>query len=251
LGIYGGDDGLTINIQPSRINSTFAKLGLLAKSESLPPHSVIPFLGRWYIDPWTTRNSCIDIERQLRKLHLTTSPADIPTEVVLLRKALGYYQTDTNTPILTNWSKLIFKLYPDLNLTEYQIKMTNKDISYWAKFETPFDPLTDDEYKIAIKHLAEILEMTPNEIQNTDIVISTAKNLTDLDRIILNPTIKTELEVTIKGSTQSGKKADHQEGVKLAKLEDKISKPANSKFVTNKPKRPVAKTTLRPKVFKK
>ena len=78
LGIYGGDDGITADLDPQRINDTFAKLGMLSKSEKVEQHNYVPFLGRIYINPWVNDVSFIDVARQLKKLHLSSSPNCVP-----------------------------------------------------------------------------------------------------------------------------------------------------------------------------
>jgi len=73
LGCYGGDDGITVDFSAHLLNVLFAKVGMLSKCENLVPGDCVPFLGRVYVDPWTTPKSFIDVARQLRKLHLSVT----------------------------------------------------------------------------------------------------------------------------------------------------------------------------------
>lgn len=146
LGIYGGDDGITCDIDKDLITKVFAKTGLVLKAEVLTEGMPIPFLGRYFIDPWTTSDSIADVPRQLRKLHMTATPANVPTQVVLRRRAEAILVTDSNTPVLSNWARAILRL---IDITPAQRAryehFIKRDLSYWSKFTDPFPPIKDRE----------------------------------------------------------------------------------------------------------
>jgi len=119
LGLFGGDDGVISYVQPHVLESTFADLGMLIKAAVVPTGETVSFLGRLFIDPWTTEESIIDVARHVRKLHVTTTPKLVPTNVVMWRKALGYLATDPNTPVISSWAHMVMRLYPVPTDDEY------------------------------------------------------------------------------------------------------------------------------------
>lgn len=109
-GMYGGDDGLTADIDPQLYISTAAAVGQVLEAEPVKRgDTYVSFLARiygpevWYGDP----NNCCDIRRQLAKLHLsvTMPPGFTPLEK-LADKMRGYSQSDRNTPVIGHIVKL-------------------------------------------------------------------------------------------------------------------------------------------------
>lgn len=141
LGFYGGDDGITADLPADNLKKVCAKFGIVCKTETVYEGNHVPFLGRYYLDPWTCGESIADVERQLRKLHLSATPEVVPRHIVLRRKAEGILITDAETPILSDWAKAVLRLTPS-SLKEEQrwAKFTNRDVSYWARYEDPFPP---------------------------------------------------------------------------------------------------------------
>jgi len=105
LGIYGGDDGVTANVQARCFQSTCDKVGLVVKIERVELNEPVPFLGRLFFGNWLSGDiaSVMDLRRQLMKLHATTASRHVPDWVVLLRKAEGYFPTDQTTPLIGEW----------------------------------------------------------------------------------------------------------------------------------------------------
>jgi hypothetical protein len=141
LGIYGGDDGINYDIDPAILVKVFAKTGLVLKADVVQMGSPVPFLGRYFLDPWTCTNSVADVPRQLRKLHLTASPPSVPRDVVLKRRAEAILITDPETPILSDWAKAVLRI---VNVTDKEAQryahLTASDVSYWSKYAAPFPP---------------------------------------------------------------------------------------------------------------
>jgi hypothetical protein len=111
LGLYGGDDNLNIDIPAELHVKVATKLGYRLKTTTIARGSPVPFLGRVFLDPWTTDASVCDIPRRMRSLHITVSPNTVPREAVLYRKAESYLITDSNTPVISNWSKLVLRSF--------------------------------------------------------------------------------------------------------------------------------------------
>jgi len=136
LGIYGGDDGLTANVDPIKYSRAATMLGLKLDVELISQGDEgITFLSRmygphvWYGDT----NSCCDLPRQLAKLHTTVSlPPNVTPLEKLLEKARAFYLTDAKTPVL---GELVTKI---VSLHGRDIAMNKKTASIRAwNSETP------------------------------------------------------------------------------------------------------------------
>lgn len=104
LGIYGGDDGLTADVDPILYSKICASFGQKLTAEPLKRGQLgVKFLARMYSpNVWFGDvNSCCDIYRQLSKFHVTVAlPMDILPKDKLLEKARAFSLTDRNTPFL-------------------------------------------------------------------------------------------------------------------------------------------------------
>jgi hypothetical protein len=104
LGIYGGDDGLTADVQPKVYIDMCLSFGQVLEVEEYPRGSSgVNFLSREY-GPYVwhgDNNSMCDVRRQLSKLHVTASlPANITPLRKLGEKCKAFYLSDKNTPII-------------------------------------------------------------------------------------------------------------------------------------------------------
>jgi len=137
LGFYGGDDGLTGDVDPTLFERVCARLGLTLKAEKIERGNPVPFLGRMFLDPWTTGESICDVGRRVRCLHITTASKQIADNIVLMRKAEGYYVTDSHTPFISNWCRAIFRILKGTNtqLNDAQEAELSRDLSYFAKYD--------------------------------------------------------------------------------------------------------------------
>jgi len=104
LGIYGGDDGLTANLNPSAAAEASALIGQELTVEVVPRGSIgIKFLARvyspnvWYGD----MNTCCDLPRQLSKLHVTVNMGvNVTPKMKLLEKVRSFMLSDESTPVI-------------------------------------------------------------------------------------------------------------------------------------------------------
>jgi len=147
LGLYGGDDGVSTNPNVELLNATYAQLGMHLKADVVNQFEPLPFLGRIYLDPWTTNQSIADVKRHIVKLHLSVSPKDVPADLALHRKADGFLITDPTTPILSDWARAVKRCVPQVH-PDVQAKferISRMDVNYMARtFETPFPPVDRD-----------------------------------------------------------------------------------------------------------
>ena len=106
LGCYGGDDGLTPDVDEKAYVQAAADIGQVLATEPVRKGEMgVKFLARiyspqvWYYDP----TNCCDLPRQLAKFHATVVlPAGVSAQDKLGEKALSFYLTDRNTPIIGN-----------------------------------------------------------------------------------------------------------------------------------------------------
>jgi hypothetical protein len=108
LGIYGGDDGLTPNVNKDVYEYASRSVGQVLTSDVV--YSGLPgvtFLSRYYSPAvWTgSTNSCCDVQRQLRKFHTTTTNFD--PKICLIEKARAYCMTDANTPLIGDYCRAV------------------------------------------------------------------------------------------------------------------------------------------------
>jgi hypothetical protein len=104
LGIYGGDDGLTLNVKPKRYIRIASRLGQVLDIRVITRGKTgVRFLNRiygpgvWFGDP----NSCCDVLRAVSKFHTAVNmPFTITNQTKLLDKAYAYWLSDRNTPLI-------------------------------------------------------------------------------------------------------------------------------------------------------
>jgi hypothetical protein len=109
LGIYGGDDGLTADVDTQNYKRAAKMIGQAITVEKVQKHCLgVKFLARVYSPfVWVGDvNTCCDLPRQLTKIHVTVNLGHGVTPIMkLLEKCLAYWLTDANTPILGEFVK--------------------------------------------------------------------------------------------------------------------------------------------------
>jgi len=136
LGSYGGDDGLTADVDPRVYERAAAMMGqVLTSNIVLRGRPGVEFLGRVFSDSvWTgDKNSCIDVGRQLAKFHLCVSAAGLDDPLSKLTERLrSYALTDPNTPVLGEFVKRAL----ELGVACTSDQGTVHDMaSWWAQFD--------------------------------------------------------------------------------------------------------------------
>lgn len=104
LGIYGGDDGVSVDIDAEIYTRACDALGQKLEAETIQRGRFgVNFLARVYgPDVWFgDANSVADTPRQLAKLHLTVAmPPGVTNAQKMYEKCLSLVLTDVNTPLL-------------------------------------------------------------------------------------------------------------------------------------------------------
>lgn len=116
LGMYGGDDGVSANLDRSAVEKAAESMGQKLTLERVKRgERGVSFLARRYgPDVWFgDLNSCCDIKRQVSKFHLTTHlPGNVSVETKLREKAFAFKLSDKNTPVIGAFVKKVLRLMP-------------------------------------------------------------------------------------------------------------------------------------------
>jgi hypothetical protein len=104
LGLYGGDDGVSADIDEKALEATARRYGAkLTSKQVYRGNPGVTMLSRLYgPDVWFGNpNSMCDLYRNLAKFHTTVKlPSNVTPLDKFKEKARAYYQTDRNTPII-------------------------------------------------------------------------------------------------------------------------------------------------------
>lgn len=115
LGIYGGDDGLTADVDEKIYVNAAAKLGQELTIQTVPRGQLgVKFLARVY-SPYVwfgDENTCCDVPRQLAKLHVTVVlDRKITPTMKLLEKVRSFSLTDYHTPIIGDFCQAVVAVH--------------------------------------------------------------------------------------------------------------------------------------------
>jgi hypothetical protein len=130
LGLAGGDDGVAADIDIDKFRNVAESLGHVIKAEHLYPGEPVPFLGRYYLNAWCDDYSVCDIQRQVKKLHLSGAPLTVSSEDCLLRKAQGILATDSQTPVVSHWARAVVRVLGDKEINR---EGDQHDVSWFAR----------------------------------------------------------------------------------------------------------------------
>lgn len=205
LGMYGGDDGVNFDINPAVLKKVAVKMGMIIKLETVHPGSPVSFLGRVFVDPWTSIDCQADVHRQVRKLHLTATPPIVPDTTILRRKAIGMLVTDAETPFIGAWARKIMQLCPaNSKMDERYALYLRHDQSYYSKFESPFQNCSDEE--LAYNIAAEPFGITGSELKDAELKVSAVTSLSEMNLLgeLFQPKRSVELTAVVKGEILTG-----------------------------------------------
>jgi len=135
LGIYGGDDGLSPDINAKLYADTALEMGQVLEEETAKRDQPgVNFLARWYSPTvWGgDLNSMCDLRRQIIKLHVTVNLPNNITPVAKLREKLrGYKAMDNNTPVFKQLVRAVETTTGKLSDEELIPEISN----YYSKYE--------------------------------------------------------------------------------------------------------------------
>jgi len=177
LGFYGGDDSVNYDLDPKCLVDTYKAFGFTLKADIIQAGMPLPFLGRVWLDPWHSDVNTADVARQVHKLHMSTTPPEVPLEVALYNKAIAYLQTDQNTSILTAWSRKIveFTMASAAPQLERWAAVLHHDTPWWSQFDATFKPC-DNKYDDIVV-VASGFGTTPDAIMSFENAIESCTSL--------------------------------------------------------------------------
>jgi hypothetical protein len=122
VGVAGGDDGLTANLNPDLLARRAADMGQVLTSETVARGDLgVEFLARlyspdiWFAESTDDISTICDIRRVLHKFHVTARLASNVTPAQkLYDKSYAYHLSDLNTPIIGVFVKRVLQIYPRL-----------------------------------------------------------------------------------------------------------------------------------------
>jgi hypothetical protein len=136
LGLYGGDDGITLSPNPENFQRTVQRLGLKVKASVKVPGDPISFLGRYFGELYTgSPNNCCDPARLRKSLAWTNDPQCDPVEK-LKEKILAYSITDPQTSFVQRYIKEVEQKFGPLG------SVHDAD-NYWASKAISEGPFTN------------------------------------------------------------------------------------------------------------
>jgi hypothetical protein len=150
LGLYGGDDGISPDIENEHLQRAATSLGLIIKRNDIAFGGVVDFLGRRYgPTTWVGQpQSVIDLPRCLAKIHATKQNINVPDARILSEKAYSIRATDGKTPIVRAFAESIINIS---RVTEVVFNPLG-DFSYTSMYNGYLIPedltftLTDDDW---------------------------------------------------------------------------------------------------------
>lgn len=154
LGLYGGDDGLTADIDVNDYISSAKRLGLKLTAEEIKRgERGVCFLSRYYTSEVWNGNptSCCDIARQLSKFHVTTKIQGVSPVEKLLEKSRAYYLMDKNTPIIGEFASKVVEIHgclPGVSKHKLLVKWGSdykEDSQYPNEYHAEFDDLLNEQ----------------------------------------------------------------------------------------------------------
>jgi len=200
-GIYGGDDGMTADVDPHTYELACAECGqVLTCEEYKPGERGVNFLARVYSPSiWTgDLDSMCDIRRQLAKFHVTVNlPDNITPMQKLVEKCAGYIATDENTPIIGEICKAVSKVTkvykgnnPNLrgianyfsNFTK-EVQFPNNNVGNWMDDEV-HRALPTFDFSIFNDYIAGVMAGTTSPLKPN--LCEPDKQLTAKSQVVIN-----------------------------------------------------------------
>lgn len=180
LGIYGGDDGLTANVQRESYSVAAKHLGQQLTAEITRPGVAVVFLARWYVSPWTgIPDSHCDVVRQLRKFHVTpSSVAHVADSVKFTEKLSGYYFTDPNTFVFQQ----LLAAAQRLGLLTTTVSEFSRDLRSWASMTTPDQHYPNNVGQLGYENVVQELHRIGFDIGKFEQWVKTVNTVDDLLR---------------------------------------------------------------------
>lgn len=172
IGLMYGDDAVNGRISKSSAEKVASCLGLSIKIEAVLRGQPLTYLGRTFIDPWSTDTSMQDIKRTLSKIHTSvTNSSEVSSKTALLWKCMSYLITDAKTPILHVYCEHMLKL---LNVDRDTLDITccpsacKRDLGWWVSQDFELSWYQGDEIELMEQIAAEHLSLSVEHLRRIE-----------------------------------------------------------------------------------
>nr|APG76593.1 hypothetical protein [Wenling noda-like virus 4] len=185
IGLAFGDDSLFDETYTAEYQRAAERLGLCLKTPAFDPDKGVTFLARVYPDPWRTKTSFQDPERTLRKIHITARDPNVPLCDAAFDRVEGYLQTDTYTPIISAYCRLVKKWAEPLIVSHAKRKerQDRNEFNYWLKSTGEAWPQDENDVTLMTNCLAHRIGITAERVQELDKSLRDASSLEDIEPI--------------------------------------------------------------------
>nr|APG76360.1 hypothetical protein [Wenzhou noda-like virus 3] len=158
-----GDDGVEGDqVDEDTVKRVYSMLGFDLKFlKTVRRGNPVNFLGRVFVDLWSTPASIQSPHRTLMKLHTTTN-RDLSVEEIGSRKCESYRITDGRTPFISNWINCYMRnVAYDGEVTRVPLE----DIPFFTRRREDIVDTWPQTGEIPVSLVAEELECTESAIQ--------------------------------------------------------------------------------------
>lgn len=197
LGLLYGDDGVVgENGVGKGLRVAVARnLGLKLKILATPTvGEPVGFIGRVFVDPWTSPASVQDPERTLLKINTTT---DAQSELVAAGRAKtnGYLITDGQTPLISEWCRAYQRNAAEAEELEYS------DVPWFSNIIFRDQPWPQD-YAATVPLVASRLGISVSTLVDHCAALVAYTGTTDAIPVLELPKKEPKLDVILDGEIQ-------------------------------------------------
>jgi len=171
VGLCYGDDSLFDAQYATAWTRCCAALGLTIKIEKFAPENGVTFLGRVFVDPWSTNTSIQDPLRTWRKLHMTMRDPNVPIGDAAIDRLSGYLITDGLTPITSNYARMVVRCYESgtFEATNAIVREGRKDASrekpYWLTHDGGAWPQAHEDIHLMLSVISARTGLSEEELR--------------------------------------------------------------------------------------
>jgi len=200
LGIYGGDDGLTADVEPETYTKAARWIGQKLTIEPVQRGCPgVKFLARIYSpDVWYgDDNSCCDLPRQVAKLHVCVRMnPNVTATMKLLEKVRSFSLSDLETPIIGDFCRQVLRVHG----SEIQLDERTAPMRTWLSHFTRENQYPNRPAEWMYAYASESLpEFEYKRFQTWCLNTNTICGLLEPPTFMVAPPAKSETPVVVDG----------------------------------------------------
>jgi len=181
IGLAFGDDSIFSSDFKQQFVKVADVVGLTLKVERYDPAQGLTFLGRVFLDPFTTDSTIQDPLRTWRKLHMTARDPCIPLATAAVDRLEGYLVTDPLTPVTSEYAQAVIRLVGDDaedRARRQARKSHNAEKPYWLTSGTW--PQREEDHDLMVSVISARTGITEEAIRNMQRHLETLEDLAAL-----------------------------------------------------------------------